>query len=192
MRAFIALEIPEEIKREIGQIQDQLKKSGIQAKWVNSEIIHLTLVFLGLITPDKVKLIEKILEQAVKQSSHINLKLAKISCFPTPAKARVIFIDLTGELGKLHALAIKIRKNLKKEKIWFDEKPLVAHLTLGRIKKRQNLTNLIRKVKIKRVEFLASRITLIKSILTDSGPIYQKLTGKTLKSFSPPFPKKTD
>lgn len=191
MRTFISLELPIEIKTGIGEIQDQLRKAGVQARWVNSEIVHLTLAFLGSITPDKTEIISNILKETTKEVKPINLKLDKIGCFPGPVRARIIFVNLEGELGKLNDLAKEIRHGLKREKVYFDEKPFVAHITLGRIKKRQNLTNLIRKVKIKRVEFLASKITLIKSILTDSGPIYQKLTGKTLRSFSPPFPKKT-
>jgi len=175
MRAFISLELPRKIKKEIGQIQKGLKKAGVQTRWVNPEKSHLTLVFLGSVTPNKVEIISAILEEVASQIKPVKLKLAKLGCFPSPQKARVIFVDLQGEVGKLNALAIKIRKKLKKEKIWFDKKPFVAHITLSRLKKRQNLTYLINKVKIKRVEFTANKVCLNKSTLTESGPVYEKL-----------------
>ncbi|MBU3957104.1 RNA 2',3'-cyclic phosphodiesterase [Patescibacteria group bacterium] len=188
MRAFIALELPEEIrtslrenlvsgeiKKEIGKIQRDLKKAGVQARWVKPELSHLTLAFLGSITPEKGELIEGILKKVASQIKPVQLHLLKIGCFPSLTKARIVFVDLGGELGKLNALAIKIRKQLKKEKIYFDKKPFVSHVTLGRIRKRQNLTLLIRKTKIKKVKFVASEVSLTKSTLTESGPIYKNL-----------------
>lgn len=175
MRAFIALELPEETKTEINKIQRDLKKVGVLARWVKPEISHLTLAFLGSITPNKVEPIGKILDEAGSQVRPINLKLTKIGCFPSPTKARIIFIDLGGEIGKLNALVIKIRKRLKKEKIYFDKKPFVNHVTLGRIRKKQNLTKLVGKSKVKKITFVASKVSLTKSTLTQSGPIYTQL-----------------
>ena len=185
MRTFISLELPETIKSEISKIQQDLKKLGIQARWVKPELSHLTLAFLGSITPDKIETIGKILKEATPQTTSINLKFSKIDCFPNPARPRIIFVDLEGELEKLNDLAKKTLHRLKREKIYFDEKPFTAHITLGRIKKRQNLIRLIEKIKVKRVEFVVNEVSLTKSILTDSGPIH-----KILKSFFLLSPKK--
>jgi len=175
MRAFIALELSNKIKRDLERIQKDLIRAGVQARWVKPELAHLTLAFLGSITPDKVEPIGNILEAAASQIKPVQLHLLKIGCFPSPARARIIFVDLGGELGKLNALAIKIRKRLKKEKIYFDKKPFVSHVTLGRIKKKQDLTKLIGKTKIKKVKFVASEVSLNKSALTESGPVYTKI-----------------
>jgi 2'-5' RNA ligase len=182
MRAFISLELPEEIRTEINKIQKTLKGKGIQARWVKPEITHLTLAFLGPIAPEKTKIINSILQEATNQVKPIKLKLHQLGCFPSLQKPQVIFVSLQGELGKLHALAIKIRKGLKKEKIWFDQKPLSAHITLGRVKKSQNLTRFVKKAKVENIEFIADKITLQKSTLTNSGPVYKKLKSFTLLS----------
>lgn len=175
MRAFIALELPEEIKVEIKNIQQDLDKAGVQARWVKPEIAHLTLAFLGSITPNRVEPISKTLKEVAGKIKSTKLYLSQIGCFPHPTKARIVFIDLGGELEKLNALTTKIRKGLKKEKIWFDKKPFRSHVTLGRIKKRQNLTKIIKEIKIKEIEFIANEISLTKSQLTETGPIYTKL-----------------
>jgi len=180
MRTFIALELPNRIKRDLEGIQKDLIRAGVQARWVKPEISHLTLAFLGSITPDKVEPIGNILDEVARQIKPVQLHFLKIGCFPSPTRARIVFVDLGGELGKLNALAIKIRKRLKKEKIFFDEKPFVSHITLGRIKKRHNLTQLIRKTKIKKVKFVASEVNLTKSTLTESGSIYTKISCASL------------
>lgn len=175
MRTFIALELPEQTKKEIKKIQGDLKKVGIQARWVKPELSHLTLAFLGSITPDKVDLISHTLEEAIAETRPIKLHCLKLGCFPNPAKPRIIFVDLGGELGKLNALALKIRKGLKKEKIYFDKKPFASHVTLGRIKKRQNLTKLVGKTKVKKAKFVAQEVSLNQSTLTKTGPIYKQI-----------------
>ncbi len=175
MRAFIALELPEEIKDEIKALQDELKKAGVEARWVKPEISHLTLAFLGSIRPNKVELIGQILDEAAAQVKPIKLSFSKINCFPNLNKPRIIFIDLAGETDQLQALALEIRKRLKKQKIWFDEKPFSSHLTLGRIKKRKNLTKILKRITFKRIEFQAKEVALNKSDLGLVGPTYIKL-----------------
>jgi 2'-5' RNA ligase len=182
MRTFIALEIPTEIKKELGQIQKKLIASGLQATWVKPKNAHLTLAFLGSISLERVESINQVLTEITSQAKPIKLHFVEINAFPSPTKPRVIFIELRGELSKLQALALKIRKGLTKEKVWFDPKPLKAHLTLGRVKKPQNLTEAVRKTKVKQVEFTAEKITLTKSQLANSGPAYTSLFTHIFKS----------
>lgn len=182
MRAFVSLELPQTVKKEIDEIQQKLKATNLQARWVKPEIVHLTLAFLGSVTPDKIEPIKKIIQNVVTKMNPVKLKLSQLNCFPNPVKPRIIFIKLSGELDKLNALAIKIRKQLKKENVWFDKKPFSAHLTLARIKKKQNLTSLVKKIKIKQVEFMANQITLTKSQLTNSGPVYTQIIITSLVS----------
>jgi len=186
MRAFVSLELPLAVKKEIGEIQQKLKATGLQARWVKSEIVHLTIAFLGSATPNKLDIVSNILKEVANQVKPIKLKLSQLGCFPHPKKARIIFIELCGELAKLNTVAIKIRKQLKKQNVWFDKKPFSAHLTLARIKKKQNLTSLVKKIKIKQAEFTVSQITLTKSQLTATGPIYTQI--KTIAMATQPKP----
>lgn len=173
MRAFIALELPEEIKKEIREIQSQLKNAGVQATWVKPEITHLTIAFLGSVTHKQLEIIHQILEGVVPSS--LRFRLGLINFFPNPARPRIIFLDFEGDLEKLKNLVSQLRQQLKKEKIWFDDKPFVAHITLGRIKKRQNLTQVLKGIKIKKIEFLSNEITFNQSELGSLGPIYTRL-----------------
>jgi len=181
MRLFISLELPKEIKGEIEKIQKKIKKAGVSVRFVKPEIAHLTLVFLGSVAPDRLYSIEKTLEDTTGEIRPIKLKLSRLGFFPSPKKARIIYLNLLGEIGKTNALSIKIKKRFKKEGVWFDKKPFVSHITLGRAKRQQNLTFLSQKIKIKKVEFVASKVCLNKSILTPSGPVYQKLKCVFLK-----------
>ena len=173
MRVFIALELPEETKKEIGKIQKQLQKTGAKATWVKPEIAHLTFAFLGSVTHKEVEIIHKILDEITLRP--IKLELGQLGCFPHPERARIIYIDFQGDLKELKELAKLIHHDLKKQKIWFDDKPFAAHVTLGRVRKRPNLTHVLKGIKVKKLEFLAQEITLNQSELGSSGPTYSKL-----------------
>ena len=43
MRTFIAIEIPEEIKKQMAEAQRRLKDTGVEAGWTRPEGVHLTL-----------------------------------------------------------------------------------------------------------------------------------------------------
>jgi 2'-5' RNA ligase len=53
--------LPEEIKTKLEEIQKQLRRFAIDAKWVKPEGIHLTLKFLGYVEEDQVAKIVKLL-----------------------------------------------------------------------------------------------------------------------------------
>ena len=47
IRTFIALEISNDIRNQITNIQKHLMNKGAELKWIKNENIHLTLRFLG-------------------------------------------------------------------------------------------------------------------------------------------------
>ena len=47
-RIFIAINLPEEVKRQLAKYQDTW--NDLPAKWVSQDNLHITLVFLGYIS----------------------------------------------------------------------------------------------------------------------------------------------
>ena len=176
MRFFLAFDLPENIKKEAEKIQEELKILNIEAKWVKSENFHLTVAFLGSINKEAVSPLKKILASINRLiETPINLRLGKLSGFPRASKARVIFVDLIGEIKRLEDLVVNVRSRLKEGKIWLDEKPFVPHLTLGRFKKPKNISRLTEKFVIKKIPFEIKKISLYQSRLFPSGAIYKKI-----------------
>ena len=50
MRAFIAIDVPLEIRQRLAAVQDELRPTAPSARWVAAESIHVTLKFIGEIT----------------------------------------------------------------------------------------------------------------------------------------------
>lgn len=178
MRCFVAIDVPDEIKRKIGEIQKDLNRSGI--KLVEPENLHFTLKFLGEISESKAEEIKQRLKEIEFQK--FSIELAGVSGFPNLKYLRVIWIGTTSE--KISELAKLIDKRLSS--IGFkEEKKYVPHLTIARVKRKPSIEviKFIEKYKSEKFgNFLVQEFSLKKSILTKSGPIYTNLLRVKLRS----------
>ena len=67
IRSFVAIELPDELKLALTQLQEQLQSgSRVPVRWVDPYNIHLTLKFLGDISTDMVSRITAALEGAAR------------------------------------------------------------------------------------------------------------------------------
>ncbi|MCX5686638.1 MAG: RNA 2',3'-cyclic phosphodiesterase, partial [Candidatus Omnitrophica bacterium] len=82
MRAFIAIELSDEIKAALAQIQSHLKYAGADVKWVEKDNIHLTLKFLGEIDEKKCGKVKAALDEVAKSAWPFELSLKDIGAFP--------------------------------------------------------------------------------------------------------------
>ncbi len=170
MRTFIAIELPEEVKEQLREIQQSCK--GIKASFVKD--FHLTLKFLGEVdekTLEKVK--EKLREIKFKS---FKLKLSSVGCFPSEKYIRVLWVGTEPE-DEVAELQKNIEEALKEFKFKKDFK-FKAHLTLARVRFIDDKEAFIEKFKnidVKPMEFEVFSFSLMKSILSPKGAVYEEL-----------------
>lgn len=180
MRAFIAIDLPFNIKNKIRQIQTRLKSTEISAKWIKPENIHLTLKFLGNIEENQINEIKNIIKETTYISKPFQVSFNNFGFFPNPKKPKVFFISLTDE-STLKKFTNILEEKL--EKLGFKkEKRFEAHITLARIKNITNITNLVKEINniSFKKSFSINEIILFRSTLTQSGPIYAKVFSSSL------------
>ena len=68
MRAFIALELSDEIREELFRLQKELKKVEADVKWVDPVNIHLTLKFMGNVEEGKIGEIKKVFDRVASRN----------------------------------------------------------------------------------------------------------------------------
>jgi 2'-5' RNA ligase len=169
VRCFVGLFIPTEIKEKIIKIQNQIQKLPITLKLVEAENLHICLSFLGEVKEEKIKNICEKLDSICKRYNKFEVEISGIKLIPSENYVRVLALDVKNNMLE------SIRKDVEKE-IGGDSKPL--HLTLCRIKKIEDKKETIKKIKKIESEvgkFEVEKISLIKSILQKSGPIYTSL-----------------
>jgi len=191
MRTFIAIELPKEIKEYLARVQNKLKASGADVKWVEPANIHLTLKFLGEIDENiKTKVIASLSEIAAGRDSFI-VGLSSIGAFPGIRSPRVIWAGLSLGDEDVKEIAKKIESDLEKIGLAKEDREFSSHITLGRTRSAKNRSELARMLEDPPetqqgpLEFYVSEITFFKSTLTPKGPVYEPLHKAILKINQP-------
>lgn len=127
MRLFIAIELPDEIKRVLAGMRAEIPGS----RWVPMEQIHLTLAFLGEVDEATMKRLTG--ELAGIQAPGFDLRFSGTGCFPDRRRPRVLWVGLQPE-PLLNSLASQVHKTVLSCGIPLEERPFSAHITLARLK----------------------------------------------------------
>ena len=189
VRSFIAIELPDRVKRGLRELQAQLK-AGSQApiKWVDPANIHLTLKFLGNVAADRLDEITTAMTQAVQGTPSFSLEIKELGVFPNPRRVQIVWVGLSGEVEKLARLQQRIESELEKLGFAPENRRFTPHLTLARLRdratpeERQKLGQLIAETEFDAVpSFTADSVKLMKSQLTREGPIYSQISSVALK-----------
>jgi len=168
MRCFIAIDLPENIKKELYNRALELYNLGLfKGKITEKGNLHLTLKFLGEISEKKIEEVKKKLRE-VKEKK-FKAKLAEFGVF-SEKSVRIIWVHLSGAENLQKEIDEKLEGLFKKDKRF------VGHITIARVKscEKKNLIDKIKKINLKE-EFFVENFKLLCSELTSSGPIYSTL-----------------
>ena len=183
-RTFIAIEIPATVKLKelLELLRVDLREDRI--RWVDPEILHITLSFIGDTSEQQVNYISEQLEKTGSGYSSMELHFKELGVFPNLRKPRVFWIGMErNEL--LENLQGEIEVMLRDYGINRENRPFSPHLTIARIKWIENIDKLkywlqkyksetIQKTKIGEVVYYESK-------LTANGPIYNSIKKFPLK-----------
>lgn len=173
MRVFLAIELNDEVRRELTRVIDAFKSSNlIEAKYVEPENLHLTLKFFGEVSKEKFEDILKKL--AVFNFKNFEAKINGVGYF-SENFIRVLWTGIEDE-NKLDELVFEIRKIFGKE-----NKKFSKHVTLARIKKvhdKMKFKEFVRNFKTNPIKFKINKIILKSSVLKKEGPEYSNIYTK--------------
>jgi 2'-5' RNA ligase len=178
IRAFIALDMGDEIRGRLDELQRKLKKVHANVRWVRPRNIHLTLAFLGELPTEKIQPLKVALDGAFHGMGAFELQAAGTGFFGHPSRPRVIWAGIAESAPLMH-LQRKTVGALQTAGVEFDGKPFSPHLTIGRVKAPNHTESLLGKIeKYKEMELGSTRIAgveLIQSELTPRGAEYSVL-----------------
>ncbi|MFA5114485.1 MAG: RNA 2',3'-cyclic phosphodiesterase [Candidatus Omnitrophota bacterium] len=189
MRAFVAIEIPEEIKDFLKTLQDKLRRSGADVKWVAPGNIHLTLKFLGEIQDKQAKAVADIMQRVCPSHDDFIIALGELGAFPEITSPRIIWVGLSRGGEEATRLAGQLDEEFSLLGIPKEKKEFSPHLTIARTRSGLNITSLIQYLndcrlmpREAKLQFSSSGVSLIKSNLTPQGPLYEPLKKVNLKA----------
>lgn len=183
IRSFIAIELPQNVKTELAQLESELERPGHRfVKWVNPRAIHLTLKFLGNIPTKQIPEISNAIEQASKGIPPFHLQIASLGAFPNINQPRVLWVGIKGETDSLQGLQQKIDSALVSLGFAEEKQSFTPHLTMARVREgtslidRKNFGELVMSTNFESKHPISvETINFIKSQLRPEGAIYTYL-----------------
>ncbi len=134
VRAFFAVDFDDAVKRYLSEAQDVLRPlfADYRVNWVRPEQMHMTLRFLGDVTPAQVtELIDAC--EFIRSFKPFHLELSGPGCFPSRENPRVVWIGCQCP-DELFLLQERIERAVQAAGLTPETKRFSPHLTLGRIK----------------------------------------------------------
>ena len=128
MRLFIGIALDEATKTQLSTTTLPLHKT-IDARWVDPEMYHLTLAYLGERSVEHVAVYPALLGEIAARIPHFVLTFVHVAYFQQPPKA-ILYqsIKPSNELSILNTL---LRNSLQQAGENFDAKPFIPHITLA-------------------------------------------------------------
>ncbi len=169
MRVFIAIDLPEQVKAELQSAQKQL--SSAPAKMSMAHDFHLTLKFIGEITPAQVEALKKCLSTV--KFKPFTASLGRVGAFPNYDYAKVVWIGLEPEDGMIELQQV-IDDALEKE--FHRDKGFKPHLTLARVKgvnDKKGFAHQLVRTKYEKASFTVDCFKLKSSTLGSTGAVYE-------------------
>jgi 2'-5' RNA ligase len=180
IRAFLAIEPPENILQEISRLQEKLKReiSG-RISWTRPQGQHLTLKFFGDISREDINNISAAVQKRAVAEQKLNLKIEKLGVFPDARRPRVLWCGITGDTERLINLQKKLDSDFAALGFPAEERSFKAHLTLARIKDPRDIAGMSEALKkhgkFTAGDFVADKLFLFQSNLSPQGAVYTKL-----------------
>ncbi|MBM2827356.1 MAG: ligT [Dehalococcoidia bacterium] len=135
MRVFVAIELPQEVREGLAQVQDKLRSQIDEGvRWVDPWGVHLTLKFLGDVAPEKVTPIVQALTDVSNRNASFEVSIEQLGAFPSAVRPRVLWVGIGGDLSELIKLQGMVEDALAPLGFPPEGRGFSPHLTVGRVR----------------------------------------------------------
>ena len=168
VRAFVALQLCEELRAAVERVQDAVRRNipgGM--RWVQPDNFHLTIRFLGDLDEAEVAKAAQVVRDT--RFSAMTLRLGDVSAFPSISRPRVLWVGLESEGDRLQRFADEFERRLGEAAFPPADKPWKSHLTLGRVSGTDVPRGWNRGISPARETYRVDTLSLMQSDLSPSG-----------------------
>jgi 2'-5' RNA ligase len=175
MRVFIAVDVPNEVRKALGDVQRALRPLSTSARWVAPETIHITLKFLGEIPDKRLEDIDTALTGLTWKEFTITVR--GVGFFPGMRSPRVFWAGMEAPTMK----GLTEQLDTRMERFGFDKEKRAfrPHITLARAKNTRIDSSLVTAAaKYEEHDFgsfTVDRVFLFQSTLKPTGAVYDKV-----------------
>ncbi|MDP2321829.1 MAG: RNA 2',3'-cyclic phosphodiesterase [Acidobacteriota bacterium] len=193
-RVFVAIDVGDAVRAEAARviqvITDKIEavKTPPKVTWVKPAALHVTLRFIGEVDEAALPALCQQLASPFDLAP-FEVEWRGVGAFPSPRQPRALWLGVVAGGSQLGALEAEVSRRLAGT-IDPESRPLLPHLTLGRIKMAGagvDWPKLLQSVEVRGARSVVDRVTLYRSHLTHRGPHYTGLVSAPLvwTSFPP-------
>lgn len=179
IRAFIAIELDDRVKRELGLMQKRLAKTNPDITWVAAKAMHLTLKFLGDMSPAHLEAVETAMDRTAAAFAPFHINIGELGAFPSKKDPKILWAGITKRVSVLNDMAEHLKQGLEGLPVQQADQGFMAHITLGRLKGSAGvspLPSLLDTLTLPSgISQKVTGITLFRSELLPKGPVYHLL-----------------
>ena len=176
MREFLAIPLPEALRRAVASSRDVLAAEGDGWRFVRDDGFHLTLRFLGEVDPSRRDVLDAAWRMAAKGAGRMALRLRGAALFPATGRPRILWLGLEDETpdGSLARLADRVERAARAQGFSPEERPFAAHVTLARARRGARVASPPAERVSDLGAFVAERLVLYRSEPDHGGSHYHE------------------
>ena len=189
MRVFVAVDIGDAVRREVTRVVSALTgkleavKTPPKVVWVKPAALHVTIKFLGEVEPPDVERLQELLAPPIPIAP-FELVWRGIGTFPSPKNPRALWLGVINGAAPLAEVEAEVSRRIAGARaVELDDRALLPHLTLGRVKMAGagiDWPKILKSVEVRHVTSVVDRVTLYRSQLSQFGPNYTGLVSAPL------------
>ncbi len=178
IRSFIAFDMENEsVLNRLSAAQKLLIETGADLRPVAPQNIHITIRFLGDISPSMVDKVYEAMKNV--KFTPFNIKLCGLGVFPSLNYPRVVWAGMTDGVEQLKSIFTQLEPQIRALGFAADAYGFSPHLTIARVRSGRNKQGLAELV-TKKAEYefgiiKADCLRLKRSQLSPKGPTYSTL-----------------
>jgi RNA 2',3'-cyclic 3'-phosphodiesterase len=188
VRVFVAVDVGDGVRREAARVMGALQMKLEAAKtppkitWVKPAALHVTIRFLGEVEPDEATRIMPLLAPPIAIAP-FDVQWRGIGTFPNNRHPRALWLGVINGAAQLAAIEAEVSRRLTGAAVALDERALLPHLTLGRVKMPGagvDWPKVLQAAEVRNATSRIDRVTLYRSQLSQYGPNYTELVSAPL------------
>lgn len=188
-RVFVAVDVGDTVRREAARIiavltgKLEAAKKPPKVTWVKPNAMHVTIRFLGEVDEARVGHLCALVA-APMSIAPFEILWRGIGTFPHNKHPRALWLGVINGGAGLAAVEAEVTRRLAGSgMVELDDRALLPHLTLGRIKmagEGVDWPKILQAAELRNVTSQVSRVTLYRSQLSQLGPNYTELVSAPL------------
>lgn len=175
MRLFVAVGLPQPALDCVSAAAAEWRPRLASARWVPPANQHVTLKFLGPTDPARLAEVQAACRGVAAVLQPAPVRLAGLGAFPTPRRARVLWVGLRDEHDLLERVAAALDGALGPLGWPPEKRPFHAHVTMARFPSPQPVEGITGQEGLGCDPFLVESFALWQSRLSARGARYESL-----------------